>query len=258
MRRGRYIALGVVAAVAVLAALAWLNRPSDHATKATVDDAVRSFRDEDDRARRGDGDDEPLLGVYRYRTRGSETAQNLLAGGATHDYRGISTITLSDGRCGLRERWQVLAGRWSEGELCTLSQGDAHATATEFHEFFGVGQEDSFRCSGVPVGRAQLRPGAHFASSCRSDDSSLSSVTRVVGIEMVSVGGKKIEATHSMSRSRLEGGTSGTGRREEWRRRSDGLLLRRTVSSDAESSGSGGTDYNESYTLQLLAVTPRR
>jgi hypothetical protein len=259
MRRGVYIALLAVACVAGLAGLAWLNRPRDEPTKATVNDAVRSFRADAGHGGSGGGRGEPPFGVYRYATRGSETAQNATAGGATHDYRGISTIALSAGRCGERERWQVLAGRWSEGESCPPSHGKTLSTLREFHEFFGVGQESSFDCRGASVSPAQLRPGARFSSSCTSGSSDISSAVRIVGIEPVSVGGEKYDAFHSTSRSLLSGETTGTARRDDWRRRSDGLLLRRLVDNDAETSGEGGdTHYTEHYTLQLLAVTPRR
>jgi hypothetical protein len=259
MRRGRYIALLVVACVVALAAVIWFNRPQDEPTKATVDDAVRSFRENGDRDAEEGDQGEPALGVYRYATRGSESAQTAV-GSATHDYRGISTITLSNGRCGSRERWQVLAGRWAEGETCPPSHGKVSARLAEFHEFFGFGQEDSFSCSGVSVSMAELRrSGTHFSSTCMSDNTSISNGTRVVGVETVPVGGEKFDAIHSTTRSLLEGETSGSGRRDEWRRRSDGLLLRRSASSDAETSSPGGdTQYNEDYTLQLLAVTPRR
>jgi hypothetical protein len=259
MRRGHYIALLAVACLVGLAVLAWVNRPRDEPTKATVDDAVRSFRAEAGREGSGGGQGEPPLGVYRYATRGFETVQNATAGGATHDYRGISTVALSTGSCGERERWQVLAGRWSEGESCPPSHGEVRSTVREFHEFFGVGQENSFECRGASVSAAQLRPGARFSSSCASEGSSISSAVRIVGIEPVSVGGEKFDAIHSTSRSLLSGETTGKASRDEWRRRSDGLLLRRSADSDAETSGEGGdTHYSEHYTLQLLAVTPQR
>jgi hypothetical protein len=251
------IALLVFACVLGLAVLAWLNRPRDEPAKATVDDAVRSFRAQGDSGRNGGEPGEPALGVYRYATRGSESAQSELAG-ATHDYGGVSTITLSAGRCGVRERWQVLAGRWSEGEACTDSGGGT-LRITEFHEFFGVGQEDSFRCRGESISRsATQRPGARFASTCESDGSSISNGSRVVGVETVSVGRETFDAVHVESRSLIEGENSGTARSEEWRRRSDGLVLRRTVESDADTAAGGGTHYSEQYTIELLSTTPRR
>jgi hypothetical protein len=118
-----------------------------------------------------------------------------------------------------------------------------------------MGQEDSFHCRSTPV---SYQPGAHFSSECESDDSSISSASRVAGVEPVSVGGETYETTHVETRSVLGGGTSGTATHEEWRRRSDGLLLKRTAGSEADTSDAGGTHYSEQYTIRLLSVTPRR
>jgi hypothetical protein len=259
MGRGRIIALLIAACVVVLAALAWLNRPQDEATKATVDDAVRSFRAENDSGGgSGGGPKEPALGVYRYATRGAETVKGATFG-ATHDYGGVSTIALSTGHCGERERWQVLSGRWSEGEGCSKANGKTSSTLTELHEFYGEAQEDSFRCHGSSAsGTSAVRAGAHFSSLCRSDDSSISIRTRIVGFEPVTVGGKTFDATHIESRSMLAGKTTGYANREEWRRRSDGLVLRRSSESEADTSAGGGSHYSERYTLQLLSTKPRR
>ncbi len=253
MGRGRKIALLVAACVAALALLAWLNRPRDEPAKATVDDAVRSFRAENDSGGSESGAKEPELGVYRYATQGSETVKSVLD--ATHDYGGVSTIVLSAGRCGQRERWQVLAGRWSEAEACPAAGGGASARVTEFHEFFETGQEDAFDCHSTPV---SVQPGSRFSSHCESEDSSISSSSRVLGVEPVSVGGESYDATHIETRSVLGGATTGTSKREEWRRRSDGLLLKRTAESEADTSDAGGSHYSESYTIRLLSVTPKR
>ncbi|MGC1852623.1 MAG: hypothetical protein WA687_09320 [Solirubrobacterales bacterium] len=251
------IALLVFACVLALAVFAWINRPRDEPAKATVDEAVRSFREDGGAAGEGDRAGGPPFGVYRYATRGSESAQTPLAG-ATHDYGGISTIVISEGPCGLRERWQVLEGRWSEGEACTNS-GEETLRITEYHEFFGIGQEDTFRCHGEPISDSLARrPGAHFSSTCESDDSSISNSSRIVGLERIPVGAEDYKAVHVETRSLIEGENSGIARSEEWRRRSDGLLLRRTVESDADASTGGGTHYSEECTIRLLEATPRR
>jgi hypothetical protein len=255
MGRRRRIALLAGICLAVLAVLAWLNRPRDEPARATVDDAVRSFRAEGDSARNDSEQGEPPLGVYRYATRGSESVQTAILG-TTHDYDGVSTIVLSAGRCGLRERWQVLSGRWSEAEACESADGDTSATVVEFHEFFGSEQEDSLRCHGDET--ASSEEGARFASFCESENFSISNRSRVVGVEPVSVGGETFDATRVETRSVFGGENSGTARREEWRRRSDGLLLRRMVESEASTDAGGGSHYNERYTLRLLSTEPRR
>lgn len=254
MGRGRKITLLAVACLLVVAVLAWLKRPRDEPTRATVQDAVRSFRAENDSSGRPDGAGGPALGVYRYATRGSEAVETAFVG-TSHDYGGTSTIALSDGRCGNRERWQVLSGRWSEVEACESPDGEPSATVIEFHEFFGQGQKDTLRCRSSP---ASGKPGARFSSFCKSDDFSISNHSRVVAIEPVSVSGETFDATLTETRSTFGGENSGTASRQEWRRRSDGLLLRRTVDSEADTSSGGGSHYSEHYTVRLLSVTPKR
>ncbi len=258
MARGRKIALLGGGLLVVLAVLAWLNRPRDEPAKATVADAVRTFRAEDDPATREEKAGEPALGVYRYGTRGLESVESPVFD-TTHDYNGTSTIVLSRGRCGQRERWQVLDGRWSEVEACLPRDGEATLTITEFHEFFETGQKDVFRCHG-PAGAepATLKPGARFDSSCESDDSSTATTSQVVGVETVPVGYEEFPAIHITSRSVFDGATSGITSRDEWRRRSDGLLLKRSVESEADTNVAGGTHYSERYTVRLLSTTPKR
>jgi hypothetical protein len=257
MGRRRKIVLLATACLAVIAVLAWLNRPRDEPTKATVDEAVRSFRAKRESGGRGGGQGEPPLGVYRYATRGSESTKTPILS-ATHNYGGVSTIALSAGRCGERERWQVLDGRWTEVEACP-PHGERLAALTEYHEFFGFGQEESLRCHGnAPTGPKSLRPGARFSNFCRTDNSSISSSSRIVGVERVPVGGQSFNALHIETRNAVEGDPSGTAKREEWRRRSDGLLLRRSAESDVDTSAGGGSHYTERYTIRLLSATPRR
>ena len=244
----------------MLAVVAWLNRPRDEPVRATVDDAVESFRAAEEKdGGVPAGRDGRAPGVYRYATRGFESVQTPVIG-TTHDYDGVSTIVISEGRCGEVERWQVLAGRWTEGESCPGPRGYEFVAAREFHEFFGVAQEDSFRCRGIAItAPSVVRRGARFSGTCESDDSSASSTSRVIGFETVTVGGEAFEAIHSESTSRLEGKSSGVTERQEWRRRTDGLLLRRSATSRVDTtSAAGGTHYTERYTIHLLDPKPRR
>src|SRR5258705_11533666 len=156
MGRRRKIMLLVGVCLVAAAAIAWLNRPSDEPRKVTVGEALQSFRAQGDSATRGGGPGEPALGVYRYATRGSESTKGAFLS-ATHRYGGVSTIALSAGHCGERERWQVLDGRWTEVEACP-PHGERLAELTEYHEFFGFGEEESMRCHGsAPDAQQSLR-----------------------------------------------------------------------------------------------------
>jgi hypothetical protein len=257
MGRRRKVALLATVCLVAVAVLAWLNRPRDEPTRATIDEAVRSFRAKGGSGGRGGGPGEPALGVYRYATRGSESTKGPILS-TTHDYGGVSTIALSAGRCGEHERWQVLAGRWTEVEACA-PHGERLAALAEYHEFFGFGQEESLRCHGnAPAGPQSLQPGTRFSNFCKAGDSSISGSSRIAGVERVSVGNESFDAFHIETRNAVEGDPSGTAKREEWRRRSDGLLLRRSAESDVDTSAGGGSHYTEHYTIRLLSAAPRR
>jgi uncharacterized low-complexity protein len=261
MGRGSKVTMLVVACLVVVAAAAavaiWRSRPSDESNKATVNDAVRSFRaEEGSKGQRRGAANKTAPGVYRYATSGSESVTGADFG-TTHKYGGVSTITVSSGRCGERERWQVLVQRWTQAEACAGQHGGGTVRLTEFHEFFREGQEDSLLCHG-PAGAETSRPGARYSSSCRSRGSSISTVTHVIGPRRISVGGQGFDAIGTVSESTLRGGTSGTSSREDWRRRSDGLLLSRWSQTDADTSEGGGSHYSERYTIRLLSTKPRR
>ncbi len=252
MSRGRYIALAVIACLIPVAIFVWRNAPRDEAARATFDEALGRFR------KRGEGSGGATFGVYRYWTRGSESADTGFLS-ATHDYDGISTIILARGPCGVLERWQVLEGRWSEAEFCVPPDGSGLRAITEFHEFFGTKRENTYHCRGRAPSRRLLRQaGTRFSSSCVSDSSRAESVSQVVGVEKVRVAGETIDAIHTTSSVVLDGDVSGATTRDDWRRCSDGLLLQRAVDTQAKMSGTVDADYTERYTIKLLSVRPRR
>jgi hypothetical protein len=251
--------LGVGVVVLATAYLVWKHGPIDRTSKATVGDAVSSFREGGGGRGAGSG---PLFerepGVYRYSTRGSESADTGLLS-ATHDYDGVSTITISPKGCGVVERWQVLGGRWAEFTSCP-TKGDFFELVglVEYHEFFGETRESTYRCTGdAASNRSARQVGKRFKGRCVSKTgASATSTSLVEAIEKVDVGGGPYDAVHTVTDVKLEGDVTGTATREDWRRRSDGLLLRRVTGSEARMSGPIGADYSESYTIQLLSVDP--
>src|SRR5215213_2108442 len=119
MGRGIWIALSVVAIGALIAVVVIQLIPEDSVSKATVDQAILRFRTEMKKADsypERPGAELPPWGVYRYRTRGSESIDTT-AFSTAHNYDGESTVTLRPAPCGAAERWQPLVERWSEGEL---------------------------------------------------------------------------------------------------------------------------------------------
>lgn len=250
-------------AIALLgvATTVWRVVPRDHPSHITRAKAVRIFDHhlEQRPAAKALSEAWPELGVYRYKTSGTESIDTGLFG-RSHDYEGLSTVTLWPGRCGLVERWQVLATRWSESETCRGRDGHAEIRSLrEYHEFFDISQEDAFECDGwSALGVAKGLPDHSVKSRCRSAATSVRSQFEVLGIRRVDVGGKPVEAVHMRGTTRAGGESSGAARFNEWRRRGDGLLLRRTVNGAVNSDANGGYGYHERYVLKLISLTPER
>lgn len=259
MPRRRYIALAAIPLVALGGYLVWRAIPRDQAVPVAPGEAVRIFRQravEPLTARRG----EPAPGVYRYATTGGESVETALGVlGTTHRYRGTSTISVIPTRCGFVERWQVLATRWTEVKRCREPPGYRLVSIDEAHEFFGVRRYVLYRCREPPrPSAARLKPGMEWHGHCVADGSSRDSTVRVLGVEGVRVGGESFAAIHTQSRRRMSGTYSGSGSQEDWRRRSDGLLLRRISRTDGSNGGGVEADYTENYRIELIEPRPAR
>lgn len=252
----RYIALaGIVVVLLGGGIYAWMHVPSDDVERATVGEALQNFRQDGEDGGRNPGESE--LGVYRYTTTGNESIDTSFIG-TTHEYGGISTIVLTEDGCGLVERWQPLSTRWAETATCPVKRGSAFRRQLEYHEFFGRGEEVDYRCTGPSMTDPPVRKaGARFSSKCTADNASFTSEGKVVGFEKIEVAGESIDAIHTFARSLLKGFVSGVADRDEWRRRSDGLLLRRVVDADTQVDAAGGTDATENYRIDLVSTDPQ-
>lgn len=257
MSRRRFIALVAVALVVGGVIYAWVNVPRDSTTRATVGEAVEEFRRSVERQGKGLPGGAGL-GVYRYEIHGGESVDATILG-ARHNYGGVSTIAITPTPCGVEERWQILARRWTELQFCPTETGSRLVTLRDSHEFFGEGEVVTYDCGGDEIPNAfDLREGMSWTIVCTTDDASIRNETRMIGIEKVEVAGKPLDAVHTRSILTLEGKISGSDERDEWRRRADGLLLRRTVDTDASLEVLGGASYKESYSLELLSTEPQR
>ena len=178
-------------------------------------------------------------GVYRYETKGSESADTGLLS-TTHDYDGISTITMSPKSCGavdgVVERWQVLGGRWAEFTTCPTKGGDFFELIgfVEYHEFFGEDRENHYTCTGDPASKRSSRQvGKTFHGRCESDEGDSGSARPWSRGSRRSTSAASPSSRPHLHHVKLDGQVAGTAKRDDWRRRSDGLLLRRVTSSDA-------------------------
>lgn len=249
----------VVILLAVAASLIWKALPRDSATRVTVGQALRDFRGEaGGRGGEAGGRGFPRPGVYRYATQGGETLDTAVSS-AGHDYGGISTITIEASGCGVEERWQALAERWTQARLCLGPAGSRLDSLRDHHQFFGIAQVSDYRCEGSALPPASdLRAGEGWATECNAENSAVSSLTRVLGAAVLTIAGEPVAAIRTRSRSALSGESSGTAMREEWWRRSDGLLLRREVEVEADLNVLGGGHYSESISLRIRSLEPLR
>jgi hypothetical protein len=258
-KRYTILALGGLASIAA-ALLVMHLIPEDNPQRVSVDQAVRQFRAEGGTAsaREDASGRRPEFGVYRYRTAGEEVLSAALLSGS-HDYDGVSTVALRPGECGLVERWQVLAGRWRESEGCTSGSRENAASLREAHEFFGSLQTDSYGCSGpATTDPLNLEPGRRLVTRCESGSESVVTTMEVEEAAPLRIEGELLRPVLVRGRSLIQGSSSGSAEFADWRRRTDGLLLRREVTSQVESDAYGGMSYSEGYSLRLLSVIPDR
>ncbi len=247
----------VGAAVAVVA----LRDPAD---PVSVDRVV-------DRYRQAAGADPAASavppGVYRYRTTGSEGVDAL--NGSTHRYPSPTTVTVKDGGGGcVSTRWDALAQRWDEAELCPSPDGDgwSRPSITLFHSFFNQDETRAYTCQGagyVPP------PGARSGTAtwtCASKGSEHSGPTaqagerRVVGTGTVRVAGVARPALHVRYTVTVSGATTGTATLDRWYALERFPLVVRETYHETTSSGTriGVVHYHEDRSLSLAAWEPQR
>ncbi|HEY8501286.1 MAG TPA: hypothetical protein VIL21_01255 [Solirubrobacterales bacterium] len=253
-RRRRWTLAGLLLLLAA-GGLVWTNWPRDAAVPASVEEALRAFRAHAAEAaspRPG----LPQPGVYVYAIDGSESLDAVLDG--THRYAGQATVTVESSPCGVSERWQPLTARWTKSRICEQGGELRLAGIAEAHEFFDRSQLDTYGCRGAGPAPVDYRVGVSWRAACRGDSGVLQVDSRIVETGTVAVGGQRLAAVRIRSRAVVGGDNAGVSIQSEWRRSSDGLLLRRTVSSAMSVAVLGGGDYREDYSLELLSAAPRR
>lgn len=145
-RRRRWLwVLGVlVVLVAAGGVFAWrITRPP---APVSVPDVVNRYRTaEPSGAAQAGG---PARGVYVYATKGWERVSS---GNITHHYPSRTTLSITDSGCGLRIRWDALAGRWTQGDLCRTADGWRLQHYVDAHKFLYLQDIHRYTCSGFPV-----------------------------------------------------------------------------------------------------------
>jgi hypothetical protein len=168
------------------------------------------------------------------------------------------TITIEPSPCGATELWQPLTTRWTKSSFCEREGELNLVRMSERHEFFGRSLLSSYRCRGAVPALAAAGVGLSWKINCSGEAGSLRISSRVVATGAVEVDGQRLAAVRIRSRAVAGGDSAGVSVQSDWRRRSDGLLLRRSVSTEASVEVLGGGSYGEHYLLELLSAAPRR
>lgn len=207
----------------------WLTRSP---APVSVPDVVHRYRSAQPSGTGGTTDgDGPPRGVYVYATSGWE---RISTGGITHHYPERTTVSVTDIDCGLRIRWDALAGRWAEGDLCRTAGGWRLQRYVDAHKFLELQDIHRYTCDGYPV------------IVCRTDKGVLTST-----IEQIGSGQLRITQDAT-------GASVSTGVIDVWLL-PNGLPRRLVINDHGEQSVLGTrVTYTESATFTLTSTTPQR
>ena len=253
-RRSR-IVVGAVVGSLVVAGIAGARAglfARDHARAASVEDALKRFRDGEHAATR-------LEGVYLLDTVGKESLDVL--GGAKHRYPATTTITVLRTACGLHLDWRALEGRGTGWELCSTPAGIELRSSAERHTFFWQSDTTRYACTGLlltAAGEAGAS-GAPRPYTCTTLKGREEGETRTLGTERVTVGGTTVQAEHVHSESAISGANKGRETVDWWLDRATALPVRIVLHSRSSRHTIVGTaHYSEDADLRLTSLTPRR
>jgi hypothetical protein len=195
-------------------------------------------------------------GVYRYATEGFERIGGPLPGRLA--YPATTTIAVERSGCTLTERWEARPERYAEWRYCVTGTTWRLRSVTDYHEFFGNAQRRAYRCSGRAVPRpARIEEGFRWTDRCRARSTTAIARGEMLGRVRVAVGGNPVAAVHLRVRTTLGGDVRGAYTMDSWLRRTDGLLLRRTLTSDSRVDAIiGAVPAHEEYELRLRSLTP--
>ena len=213
----------------------------DAARPALAGSVLARFRASDPHPRGIDG-------VYTYRTTGGESLDVL--GGARHRYPAETTIIVVGTACGVRLRWDALAGRSTTWTLCIRSGGVALRALEEVHSFFGRTDLTRYACT----------QGGGGSFACRAAHSTATGRESAAVRAGVEVGGVRVPALRVRMTANVGGGASGTETVEWWLQPGTGLPLELAVTGRTSRPEPlvGQAHYREQATLRLVSTTPQR
>ncbi len=195
-------------------------------------------------------------GLYLYATTGYEETDALR--GSRHEYPAQTYMTIQPGGCGTLVRWQPLLERWDEWDYC---EGDALAGRQNYHEWFTMGNLDTWVCS--PAVPSRGAPGETWTGTCtRAEGGNVEAAAEitqyeVIGYETLTVGTTDVETRHIRTTSTGSGGTASTDTVDTWILPGTQLIVRQQArGSSTNLSRIGPVEYYEEYEIMLISLSP--
>lgn len=183
-----------------------------------------------------------------------------LLGGSRHEYPDRTTITITRTRCGFDTRWDALGERWDLARECLRGDATVLQRFISYHEFLGHSDRREYRCDRTAVTYPNSeRAGTRWQARCTSENSAVTSITRVVGVEELEVAGTPVRALHVHADVRFSGDVEGRRTVDRWLHRTTGLEIRSIVGVRASTrTHTGQVHYRERYRRELTSLQPRR
>jgi hypothetical protein len=255
-----FAALGVIVVVGAAGWFVWDRYLRNDAKPVDVAEVEQRFSSAaaGGTARAGD----PKPGVYLYRTVGSESVSAL--GGATNRYPRTTTSTVTDTRCGVDTRWDVLEGRYDGATRCRRPDGTWILTGTTTSDrFFNQTEADTYTCPDIVELPGSPKAGATWTGTCKDAPTSGPPNTttytyRVIGPATVQVAGEAVDTVRLRITAKQGGQRSGGGVEHRWVQPGTNLVVR-SVGNETDESPSpvGSVTYKQQYDVRLRSLEPR-
>lgn len=244
------ILLGAVAVAGLGGARASRILFGDQRKAASIESALRRFRE-------NDRDAKELEGVYVYATTGGESIDVL--GGAHHRYPARTSITARRIPCGLELAWAALERRTTTWTLCSTGAGIELRRVEHRHAFFWQSDRTSYACTGAVLVATNGATAAGHDFTCTSAKAAASGKALLVGPETIDVGGTAVATIHARTAGTVSGANLGTESADWWLDTATALPVRIVLQSRASrKTVVGRAHYTEDADLRLLSLRPER
>ena len=238
---------------------------NDKATPLTTDEALERYRSSTIAATTTTVAPEaqtlPTTGVYRYATVGRESIDAL--DGTEHVYPDETTITFAAVGCGVEMRWDALLERRDIWNLCVTEAGiELQPNGDAYHVFFGQEEIEPIECDRSVV----LIPASVDASTtsnpvqltCTIGGDPWLPVWQVLERGERTVEGVAVEVQH-VRMTVTDEDEFHEHITLDWYLDENGLLIAAELAKETLADTIlGGVTYKESYTLDLVSLTPLR